>query len=289
MQDETQIQERSTVKKLDLELGPLKLKISKWINFNTLASLATRNASILRPFSLGRNGEIDLQASGDQFQFEFREVTGEDILDYAERAGGAVDPNDIERDESGLITSICASIPSHFDYDFDEMSEVLDSLNAAAAPKKLLGDLAQTSVTVNGVQTQVIGLAEWTISWKRKTADATTTDDAEYATNVGSTKSWTVKSKYMFIDQETSQDTVILAAISTLQNDASLWNFFPTVETGRAAFQGMAIIDGIDIATGMGKCVGTDVSLTGTGPLTILTQVAPVSNPNTVTGVSAQV
>jgi hypothetical protein len=276
-------------KEIEVSLGPLKIKSTKWLNFTALAALAIVNATALTPHVAHRGG-VDLSASATQLEFEYREVTGEDILAMTERVGGRVDPESLKYDEAGLITEITASIDTAYEYDYDEMLSVLDSIQATApTPKKLLGDLAQTSVLVTGTQTQVVGLAEWTISWKRKTADATTTDDAEYESSLGSTKSWTVKSKYMFIDGDTSQNTYVLAAINTLQNDSSLWNFFPTVETGRAAFQGQAIVDGIDISTGMGKCVGTDVSLKGTGPLTMLVQSAPIANPNTVTGQSAQV
>jgi hypothetical protein len=136
-------------------------------------------------------------------------------------------------------------------------------------------------------ETQVIGLAEWTLSWKRKTADATTTDDDTYESSLGSTASWSVKAKYMFIDGDTSQSTNILATITTPQSPTT-WNFFPTIGTGRAAFSGAAYVDGIDIATGMGKVVGLDVSLKGTGKLNFLTQAAPIPNPNTGTGQQAE-
>ncbi len=91
----------------------------------------------------------------------------------------------------------------------------------------------------------------------------------------------------MFIDGDTSQSTYILATIQTPQQPQQ-WNFFPTIATGRAAFNGLAYVDGITIASGMGKVVGLDVSLKGTGPLNIATQVTPVANPNTVTGETAE-
>lgn len=137
-------------------------------------------------------------------------------------------------------------------------------------------------------ETQVLGLAEWTLNWKRKTADATTTDDDTYESSLGSTASWSVKAKYMFIDGDTSQAQNILATITSPQSPTT-WNFFPTIGTGRAAFSGSAYVDGIDIATGMGKVVGLDVSLKGTGKLNFLTQAAPVANPNTGTGEQAEV
>jgi hypothetical protein len=143
------------------------------------------------------------------------------------------------------------------------------------------------AVVITG-ETQVIGLAEWTLSWKRKTADATTTDDDTYESSLGSTASWSVKAKYIFIDGDTSQSTNILATITAPQSSLT-WNFFPTIGTGRAAFSGQAYVDGIDIATGMGKVVGLDVSLKGTGKLNSTVQLAPISNPNTGTGQQAEV
>ena len=258
------------------------------LDLTALVALATLSAQRFEGLHSGA-GNLVINASAEQLAFASREVTGEDIVAMTGLAGGKV--LSIERDETtGLITSIEASIPTCFEYDSSEMSEVLESLHATApAPAKLLGDLAQTSVGTSGGEVQVIGLAEWSLSWKRKTADATTTDDAEYESSLGSTKSWSVKAKYMFIDGDSSQQSNIYSAISTLQNDSQIFNFFPTVATGRAAFQGACIIDGIDIATGMGKCVGTDVSLKGTGPLTMLTQAAPQANTNTVTGEQAEV
>lgn len=230
--------------------------------------------------------DVEIQASGDVE----REVTGEDILAICQAHGGQ---SIVKRDDSGLIVAIQASMASRqpiFEYDFSEMEAVLESLEAAGAtpaPAKLLGDLAQTSVGTSGGETQVIGLAEWTIDWKRKTADATTTDDDTYESSLGSTASWSVKSKYMFIDGDPSQSTYILATITTPQSPLT-WNFFPTIATGRAAFTGNAYVDGITIASGMGKVVGMDVSLKGTGQLKVVTQIAPVANPNTGTGQTAE-
>ena len=146
---------------------------------------------------------------------------------------------------------------------------------------------AGTAITFT-TETQVIGLSEFTIDWKRKTADATTTDDDTYESSLGSTASWSVKAKYMFIDGDTSQSTNILATITSPQSPTT-WNFFPTIGTGRAAFSGSAYVDGITIASGMGKVVGLDVSLKGTGKLNFLSQAAPVANPNTGTGEQAEV
>ena len=223
---------------------------------------------------------------------EQREVTGEDILAVVEAAGGR---GIYERDpDTGFITSIHASCSVEvFEYDASEMSQVLESLHASGTtttgvtPAKLLGDLAQTSVGASGSETQVIGLSEWTIDWKRKTADATTTDDATYESSLGSTASWSVKAKYMFIDGDPSQSTNILATINTVQTPQT-WNFFPTVAQGRSAFSGAAYVDGITIASGMGKVVGLDVSLKGTGKLYVNSQLAPQTNIATVTGEQAE-
>ena len=327
------------------ETKPLRRKV---LNFAALAVLA---ASAVPAHGLS------LAASATQTQFDFHELTGEEILEVINAAGGAavvkLDP------ETGLIDEISASIETGFEYDYDEMTEVIDSLQATGVvPKKLLGDLAQTSVSVsiafngtlttgstsvtgvsstaglsiglpvtgtgvaanttiaaiptpgtNGVITlstaatasgaataltaageqQVICLAEWTLDWKRKTPDATTTDDGEYESSVASTKSWSVKAKYMFCDGDPSQAGNILAFIDTTQVDYLTWNFFPTISSGRLAFQGTAIVDGITMGTGIGKVVGLDVSLKGTGPLTRMTQIAPVTTTTTATGQQAEV
>ena len=223
---------------------------------------------------------VSLQAAAEQLEFQWQEVTGEDILAYVtERGGTAL----VERDTvSGVIDSITASF-----YDYDP--NVVESILAAATPKKIVGDLAQTSIVTATGEEQIIGLSEWTISWKRKTVESTTTDDALYEGALGSTKSWTVKSKFMFVDGDPSQVDGVLSAIDTTALDALTWNFFPTVEIGRAAFQGLAFIDGIDIGSGSGKIVGLDVSLKGTGPLKRLVQIAPVANTTTVTGQQAEV
>jgi hypothetical protein len=145
---------------------------------------------------------------------------------------------------------------------------------------------SNVAITVEG-EVQVIGLSEWTIDWKRKTVDATTTDGDTYEQSLPSTASWTVKSKYMFIDGDPSQATYVLATIQAPQTPAT-WNFFPTIAVGRSAWQGQAYVDGITLGSGMGKVVGLDVSLKGTGPLTQLVQLAPVVNTSTVTGQQAE-
>jgi len=137
------------------------------------------------------------------------------------------------------------------------------------------GDLAQASVGASGSETQVLGLIEWSIDWKRKTVDSTTTDDAGFESSQGSTVSWTAKAKFAFLDGDTSQSTNILAALSTPAG-ATKWNFFNQVATGRASFTGSAWIDGITLASGVGKLVGLDVSLKGTGPLTSVAQIAAI-------------
>jgi hypothetical protein len=147
----------------------------------------------------------------------------------------------------------------------------------AVTATRLVGDLAQTSVGATGAETQVIGLIDWSIDWKRKTLDSTTTDDEADETNLGSTRSWTAKAKYLYIDGDASQQDNVLAVIQTPAG-AQVWNFFPTVETGRDAWKGSAWIDSITIASGVGKVVGLDVSLKGTGRLTKVAQIAPQSN-----------
>lgn len=154
---------------------------------------------------------------------------------------------------------------------------------------KLTGDLAQTSVGASGSQTQVVGLSGWTIDWKRKTAEATTTDDATYESSLGSTASWTAKAKYVYYDGDASQKNQILAAITTPQQPQT-WNFFTTPEAGRVAFTGQAYIDGITLDSGVGKIIGLDVSLKGTGPLTTPVELAPITGfipPNSVAGTPA--
>ena len=217
---------------------------------------------------------ISAGADEEQGAFEFREATGEDIVKFLEANGAA--PM-VKYGEDGLVDEIHAMFAVGIDDQFEpcEAGEVLESLQATApTASKIVGDLAQTTVGATGAETQVIGLSEWTLDWKRKTADATTTDNATYESSLPSTASWSVKAKYMFVSADTSQATNILATITALQSPLT-WNFFPTVATGREAFSGQAYVDGITIASGMGKTVGLDVSLKGTGPLSILTQLAP--------------
>ena len=310
--------------------------------FEALAGVALAHSSTLR--------EVNASAAG-----ELREVTGEDILAAVEAAGGEV--LQVERDPAtGVITSIEASGQRPlFDEDDggDERGAVLSSVEAAGLPQKIVGDLAQTSVTPDPVattgsttsasatvtvasatgialgqkvagtgipanttvqalagttvtlsanatatgsgvaltftgQAQVIGLNEWTLSWKRKTVDATTTDDAAYESSLGSTSSWTVKAKYMFLVGDTSQANFIIGAMQS-PKAPQYWNFFPDVTQGHPAYSGYAFLDSIDISSGSGKLVGLDCSLKGTGPLTIGTQLAPVASTNTVTGQQAMV
>jgi predicted secreted protein len=143
-------------------------------------------------------------------------------------------------------------------------------------PTRIAGDLAQTQVGAAGTSTQVVGLTDFTIDWKAKTLDATTTDDAGHETYLGSTDNWTAKAKYIFIDGDTSQATNIIAPMST-KTGAVNWNFFPTVGTGFQSAYGKAYIDGVTMGSGVGKVVGFDVSLRGTGPLTFVAQTAPAS------------
>jgi hypothetical protein len=145
-----------------------------------------------------------------------------------------------------------------------------------------------SGITITVGETQVLGLAEWTIDWKRKTAEATTTDNAAYESSLGSTASWSVKAKYMFLVGDTTQAAAIIAAISAPQSPQQ-WNFFPDVTVGHPAYKGLAYIDGITISAGVGKIVGLDVSLKGTGPLTVAVQAAPQANASTITGTQAEV
>jgi hypothetical protein len=144
------------------------------------------------------------------------------------------------------------------------------------------------ATVVSAAEVQVVGLSEWSIDWKRKTVDATTTDDSAYESSLGSTASWTAKAKYIFYDGEPSQLDFILAAIMSPQAPQK-WNFFPDYANSDIVWTGLAFVDGIPITAGVGKIVGLDVSLKGTGPLTIGSQAAPIANPNTITGEQAEV
>jgi Phage tail tube protein len=145
-----------------------------------------------------------------------------------------------------------------------------------------------SATVVAAAEQQVLGLSEWSIDWKRKTVEATTTDDSAYESSLPSSKSWTVKAKYIFYDGDASQNAQIMAAISNPAG-AVQWNFFPDYATSDVVYTGLAYVDGITIAAGVGKVIGLDVSLKGTGPLTVGTQAAPISNPNTITGEQAEV
>lgn len=145
----------------------------------------------------------------------------------------------------------------------------------AVTATRLVGDLAQTSVGATGSETQILGLMEWTIDWKRKTVDSTTTDDGAHDTALGSTDSWTAKAKYAYIDGDNSQSTNLLSALQAAATPLK-WNFFSTVATGRDSWTGTAIIDGATITSGVGKIVGLDISLKGSGPLTRVAQLAAV-------------
>jgi len=144
------------------------------------------------------------------------------------------------------------------------------------------------ATVIAAAEVQVVGLNEWSIDWKRKTVDATTTDDSAYESSLGSTASWTAKAKYIFYDGEASQLDFILAAIMSPQAPQK-WNFFPDYANSDIIWTGLAFVDGIPITAGVGKIVGLDVSLKGTGPLTIGSQSAPIANPNTITGEQAEV
>lgn len=142
---------------------------------------------------------------------------------------------------------------------------------------RLTGDLAQTSVGITGSEVQTLGLQEWTIDRKLKTVDGTTTDDQGDESNFSSTRSWTAKAKFAYLDSDTSQAANIFNAISSAQT-AVPWNFFPTVALGRGAWNGKAYVDGYTLTAGVGKLVAVDVSLKGTGPLTFTVQTAPTGN-----------
>jgi hypothetical protein len=143
------------------------------------------------------------------------------------------------------------------------------------AVTRFAGDLAQTSTGVTGSEVQVLGLTEWSIDRKVKTVDSYTTDDAGDETSLPSTRSWTAKAKYAYLDSDPTQAAQIFNGISSAQA-AVQWNFFPTVATGRGAFSGKAFIDGYTLTAGAGKLVAVDISLKGTGPLAFGVQIAPV-------------
>jgi hypothetical protein len=144
------------------------------------------------------------------------------------------------------------------------------------AVTRLVGDLAQTSTGLTGAETQVLGLTEWSIDRKVKTVDSTTTDDGGDETALSSTRSWTAKAKYAYLDLDPSQAAQIFNGMGSAQA-AVPWNFFPTVALGRAAWRGNAFIDGYTLTSGTGKLVAVDISLKGTGPLVYTTQIAPAA------------
>lgn len=141
-------------------------------------------------------------------------------------------------------------------------------------PSRLVGDLAQTSIGLTGAQTQVLGLMEWTIDWKVKNVDATTTDDQGNEFWLPSTRSWTAKAKYAYIDGDTSQTAQIINQMITEQT-LKTWNFFPTVAVGRGCWVGQASIESCTLTAGAGKVVAMDISLKGAGPCTFQAQLAP--------------
>jgi len=142
--------------------------------------------------------------------------------------------------------------------------------------------------TVSTTEQQVIGLMDWSISFKLKTADATTTDDAEWESSLPSSGSWSVKAKYVYLMGDPSQIAQIRATLAASTRIPARWNFFASPNTGDDSFSGMAYIDGIDWTAGVGKIVGQDVSLKGTGPLAIIAQTAPVAQPATITAFQAE-
>jgi hypothetical protein len=138
------------------------------------------------------------------------------------------------------------------------------------------------TLTVATTEQQVIGLMDWSLNFKLKTADATTTDDAEWESSLPSSGSWSAKAKYVYLMGDPSQMAQIRATLAATTRVPVRWNFFANPNTGDDSFTGMAYIDGIDWTAGVGKIVAQDVSLKGTGPLSIVAQTAPVANPATL-------
>jgi hypothetical protein len=155
---------------------------------------------------------------------------------------------------------------------------------SAAATATAIG----VTLTVSTTEQQVIGLMDWNIAYKLKTADATTTDDAEWESSLPSSASWTVKAKYVYLMGDPSQIAQIRSSLAATPRVPQRWNFFANPNTGDDSFSGMAYIDGIDWTAGVGKIVGQDVSLKGTGPLSIIAQTAPVPNAATLTDLQAE-
>jgi hypothetical protein len=157
------------------------------------------------------------------------------------------------------------------------------TLSAAAS-----ATAAGVALTVGTVEVQVIGLMDWTLDFKLKTADATTTDDAEWESSLPSSGSWSAKAKYVYLMGDPSQMAQIRATLAATVRVPVRWNFFANPLTGDDSFTGMAYIDSISWTAGVGKIVGQDVSLKGTGPLAIVAQLAPVPNTATLTDLQAE-
>lgn len=157
-----------------------------------------------------------------------------------------------------------------------------------AAGRKLTGDLAQTSVGASGSELQTLGLMDWEITFKLKTVDATTTDDSAWESSLPSSASWTATAKFCYLDGDTSQETNVRATIGQAERTAVKWNFFTDPTPGIDSYTGTAFIDSIKFGAGTGKLVGMDVTLKGTGPLTIVPTLATASQPNTITGIQAE-
>jgi hypothetical protein len=154
---------------------------------------------------------------------------------------------------------------------------VLDRVAATGiTPTKQTGDLAELSTGLTGAEVQVIGLMEWTIKWKRKTVESTTTDGAGYANKLGSTADWSATAKFAYVDGDASQGA-IRAAITALQTSSQKYNFFNAPTTGRDSYSGNGVLTGIDLSTGVGKIFGMDLTIEGDGPLNILPQIAPAT------------
>ena len=205
----------------------------------------------------------------DQTEFEWEEAHGE----YAVTGAYGLSPADIldELQAQGFpITG-------------EAIELLLDRMEATGVtPTKQVGDLAQVSTGVSGAEAVVVGLMEWSIKWKRKTVDSTTTDYAGYAGKLASTADWSATAKFAYIDGDVSQ-TAQRATINTLQTTSQRYNFFNSPSTGRDSYYGNAWLTGIDLSTGVGKIFGMDVTLEGDGPLYIAPQIAQ----GTGTGVPA--
>jgi hypothetical protein len=128
---------------------------------------------------------------------------------------------------------------------------------------------AGVTLTVVGA-TQVLGLTDWTMTFKVKTVDATTTDDDAWEDSLPSSSSWTAKAKYVYLMGDPSQMThIIQAIIGSGRRASSQWNFFLDSESGDDSFTGQAFISGLGISSVIGRTVTMDVSLQGRGPLNL--------------------